>query len=141
MFRHPLHTAIVHFPIACWVLAAAADAVWLFVDADPFFQRAALWLQGAGLVTAGAAVLAGVMDLGGLKTRPKAVSAATTHILLMVSATGAAAASFFGRMQGLIEANALWPIYASFGAAILVLAGAFFGGELVYRHGFGRIED
>lgn len=142
MFRHPLHSAVVHFPIAFWVLAGAADAAWLFIDPDPFFARSALWLQGAGLIAAGVAVLAGVLDLGGLKTRPKAVNTVGIHITLMVSATSAAALSFFGRTKLPLEEGVFtWPIGASFAAAGLVLAGAYFGGELVYRYGFGAIKD
>lgn len=141
LFGHPLHPAIVHFPIACWILAALADAAWL-VNADPFFARAALWLQGAGLVAAGAAVIAGMMDLNGLKARPKASGAATMHVALVVSAASAAGASFLGRMKAPLADGAFsWPLGASFAAAALVIAGAYFGAELVYKHGFGRRES
>jgi len=140
-FRHPLHTAIVHFPIASWVLAASCDGAWLFINPAPFFLKAALWLQGIGLVTASAAVIAGVMDLEGLKTRPKAATTIIANIVLMASAASAAAVSFMGRFKTPIEDGVLWPLFASFAAALLVLAGAYFGGELVYRHGFGRIEE
>jgi len=48
LFGHPLHPALVHFPIAAWLFAPLADAAW-WLTADAFFARVALWLTGLGL--------------------------------------------------------------------------------------------
>jgi uncharacterized membrane protein len=59
--RHPLHPALVHFPVACWSLAVVSDvtSVWL---------GEAAWRWSGGLLAVGcamalAAMLAGMMEL------------------------------------------------------------------------------
>ncbi len=138
-FGHPIHPAIVHFPIACWVLAALADGAAIYLG-DPFFLRAAYWLHGAGLSAGSLAAIAGFADLGGLKERSEASTTAMLHVSFVLAAFSASAASFLGRgkMEIALEGAILWPQWASFAAGGLVLIGGYFGGTLVYRFGMGR---
>ena len=46
MSRHPLHPALVHFPVACWSLGVA-------VDAASFVPSVAIWLEGSERWSAG----------------------------------------------------------------------------------------
>ena len=58
---HPVHPAVVHFPVACWVLATAADVLGLFW-APPWLWPLAFALAvlgcGFGLLAAAAGFLA-----------------------------------------------------------------------------------
>lgn len=59
--RHPLHPALVHFPVACWTLATAADFVsgWY---GEPAWQLAGA-LLALGCVLAVPAMAAGLLEL------------------------------------------------------------------------------
>ncbi len=58
---HPLHPLIVTFPIAFLIGASGADlGYWL--TSDPFWERAALWLIGAGFIAGLLAALTGMLD-------------------------------------------------------------------------------
>lgn len=61
---HPLHPMIIPFPIVFFVSAFAVDLVYLS-QGDPVWALAAMWLLGAGLVTAALAALAGLTDFFG----------------------------------------------------------------------------
>src|SRR3546814_14287794 len=50
--RHPLHPALVHFPVACWSLATIADVASLWLG------QPAWWLAGVLLVIGTIAALA-----------------------------------------------------------------------------------
>src|SRR3546814_15511619 len=50
--RHPLHPALVHFPVACWSLATIADVASLWLG------QPAWWLAGVLLVIGPIAALA-----------------------------------------------------------------------------------
>lgn len=136
-FGHPAHPALVHFPIAGWVGAPLCDAAAL-ATGDAFWSRAAFWLLAAGVAGGTVAAGAGLADLPALKTE-RAQGAAVTHASLMSLAYFVAIASLVGRMAG--DGGALWPVFAGAGAALLTLAGAWFGGDLVHRHGAGRVEE
>jgi uncharacterized membrane protein len=61
---HPLHPMLIPFPVACFVLAFVSDlAFWK--SGDPFWATASLWLLGVGLIGAGLAAVAGLIDLFG----------------------------------------------------------------------------
>jgi uncharacterized membrane protein len=95
MRAHPWHPAIVHFPIACWSLAALIDAAAL-VGALP--ERAATWVQGlepsalsfallwAGLGLGLFAMIVGFADFLRLPPRLQRSGAVSWHIAAMTSA-------------------------------------------------------
>jgi uncharacterized membrane protein len=125
----------VHVPLTCMLLAPFADAAAIFL------HRADLWALGA-LATAGA-VLFGVLaaTLGALdfeRAHAKAPKTVIWHASAMSAAVTCEAISLAGRMHSdgaLNSPPALWAIVASAGAFLIVLAGAYLGGELVYHHG------
>ncbi|MGE5167611.1 MAG: DUF2231 domain-containing protein, partial [Deltaproteobacteria bacterium] len=59
--RHPLHPALVHFPVACWSVATAADLASLHFG-EPAWRLAGALLV-IGLVMAVPALLAGLYEL------------------------------------------------------------------------------
>lgn len=133
---HPLHPALVHFPIACWSLATAADAASLFWG-EPAWRLAG-WLLVIGTVTALAAMLAGFVELLKIATDSPAMRTAHRHLLSAVTALSCYAASLFLRLDG----TALQPpgtmefALDAAGFTALCVTG-WLGGTLVYRHGVG----
>jgi len=134
--RHPLHPAIVHFPIACWSLAVVADfsSLWL---GDP------AWRWSGGLLAVGCgmaviAVLAGMVELtkvpDGAPRRDRWV-----HMGAMLVAFTFFAARLVLRLDAMqpLPPNAL-SLFLDAGGFTALGVGGWFGGRLVYHHGVGR---
>lgn len=140
---HPLHPALAHFPLAGWVFAGGADAGALF-SGDPYWLKAALSLHAVALIAAAPTAFAGILDLGQLRRIPDATNIAMLHVLFVGSAFSASAASLVMRMrnpeilqEAIQSGTVVLSQWLSFGASASVLIAGFFGGLLVYRHGFG----
>lgn len=138
LFGHPLHPAMVHFPIAFWSLATACDALAYFGLADTWAHG---WvLMGLGLAIGMVAMAAGFMDL--TKLSEEAQAAAQHHMMAMGLAWTFYLGALMSRLQGgePIAEPALLPVALSASGFVLLLVGGWLGGDLVYRHGAGRIE-
>lgn len=133
--HHPLHPALVHFPIACWTLAVVADFLSLY-----FGERAWQWSTGLlaiGCITALLAMLSGLLELVrvplGLAMRD-----AYLHMGAMVLALTLFALRL---MLGLEQMQALAPDTLALGldaaGFMCLMVGGWFGGRLVYGHGVG----
>lgn len=133
---HPMHPALVHFPIACWSLATLADVLGIFID-EPTW-RAACWLIATGNVTAIAAMGAGLFELRKVDPSGAAMRDANRHLLLAMTAWCLYGASLLARLdrQELVPPGV---VAIGLGAAgFLALAGAgYLGGRLVYTHRVG----
>jgi len=134
--RHPLHPAIVHFPVACWSLAVAADATGLW-----FGETAWRWsagLLGVGCAMALPAMLAGLMEL---RRVPEGVAMrdAYAHMSAMLLAFVLFAARLLLRLEHSrpLPPDALALLLDAAGTVAL-LVGGWLGGRLVYGHGVGR---
>ena len=134
--RHPLHPALVHFPVACWSLAVAADFASLHFGA-------AAWAWSGGLLAVGCAMavvamLAGLLELARV---PEGVAMrdAYLHMSAMLVALLLFATSLLLRLDHL---KPLAPNVASLlldtGGFLALAAGGWLGGKLVYGHGVGR---
>ena len=138
MHLHPLHPALVHFPIACWVLAVPCDiAGWLHI---PQAWYAAYLLILGGVILALPAMLAGMPDLAKLKNNKTVMAVAYRHIGLIGSAWIFYLVSLMLRVgEGRDPASA--PGVAATACALIglvvLLAGAWHGAELVYSYGIG----
>ncbi|GAP66548.1 hypothetical protein MBSD_n1856 [Mizugakiibacter sediminis] len=135
--RHPLHPALVHFPIACWTLATAADL------AGPFLGEAA-WrpaglLMLAGLAFALPAMLAGFFEWLKLAEGTPALAVAHRHMLLVLAAFACYAASLLLRAEGArLHAPGTLAIALSVAGFGCLAAAGWLGGRLVYEYGVGR---
>ena len=97
MRAHPWHPLLVHFPIACWTLAALIDTATLVgalpesvAAAVPGVAPAALsfalvWL---GLLLGAAAMVLGIVDLLGLPAELQRSGALNWHVVAMLGAWG-----------------------------------------------------
>lgn len=130
---------LVHLPLACWLLAPASDAAALMLGGEFFWQVAAL-LSATGVVVGAIAAMFGTLELERLKDRKDLQKIATIHASLMGAVWTLGVIALVGRLgEGFLAAipAPMWVVVLDFLAAGLLLAGAFFGGEMVYGHGVG----
>ena len=134
--RHPLHPALVHFPIATWSLGTAGDLASL-AWGEPVWRFAGVSIA-VGVVTALAAMATGFVELAKLEAAHPATRDVSRHMLLMMATWCCYAASLFLRLDGtaLNRPGALGIGSSATGFVLLCLAGAM-GGKLVYEHGVG----
>ncbi|KRE87191.1 hypothetical protein ASG75_03335 [Rhodanobacter sp. Soil772] len=134
--RHPLHPALVHFPIACWSLATAADLaspVW----GEPAWRLAGVLLM-AGVGFSIPAMLAGFLELAKVAEDNPAIKDVNRHMIMVMSALTCYVVSLFLRLHGteLIEPGLLAIGLSVLGFLCLGVAG-WLGGKLVYGHRLG----
>lgn len=134
--RHPLHPALVHFPVACWSLASAADLASLHIG------QAAWWLAGVllaiGLVCAIPAMIAGFMELMHLPEDSAAIKDVNRHMLMVMAAFSLYLASLLLRVDGMtLHAPGLLAMALSLGGFICLGVAGWLGGKLVYVHRLG----
>jgi uncharacterized membrane protein len=138
LFGHPVHPLLVHFPVAFWSLATVCDGA-------SFLGIAPVWGYGwpliaLGLVMGLIAMIAGFLDLNALSGEAEA--AGQKHMTAMGLAWTFYLAALITRRhagQALAE-PALLPVALSVAGFVLLLAGGWLGGQLVYRYGAGRIR-
>ena len=133
---HPLHPALVHFPIACWSLATLADLASLYYG-KPAWMLAGVLLV-IGTLSAIAAMATGFIELLKIDTESTAMKDANRHIFLVMTAWALYASSLFLRLDGttLTQPHTVDLALSVIGFLFLVIAG-WFGGKLVYGHAVG----
>jgi len=134
---HPLHPALVHFPLGLLLSATLVDlgtvaGLW----SEP--RLAALLIAG-GLAGGMLAMAAGLYDFARLE--PAAVPHAMRHMAAVSLAWLGYAVALYVRREALFGAadTPAASLAASVASAALLVFGGWLGGELVYRHGAGRI--
>lgn len=134
--HHPLHPALVHFPIACWSLAVAADFASLH-----FGEMA--WKWSAGLLTLGSgmaliAMLAGLVEFARVP-EGAAMQDAYLHMTAMLAAFMLFSARLLFRLDHMqpLAPDSIALFLDALGFASLAIGG-WLGGRLVYGHGVGR---
>lgn len=135
--RHPLHPMLVHVPVACWLLVPLGDLVAMATSWPMLWTMSAL-LLGVGIAWGALAATAGAMDYARAQAvAPRLVNA---HVLLMGGAWTVALLGLVGRIgadRQVLAPPAWWAVAAGFGTAVLMIAGAWCGGEMVYGRGIG----
>ncbi len=82
---HPIHPMLIAFPVALYVVTVVTLIVHAGTD-DPFWYRAALWSNVAGVVMAGVAAVPGLIDLLSLPRHTRARSTGLRHAAFNVLA-------------------------------------------------------
>lgn len=138
--RHPLHPALVHFPVACWSLATLADIAGLWWARWPAWPLATAMLV-VGCAGGLAAAVAGLWELLKLPPEHPAAADANRHMLSAMGAWCLYAGSLALRLPD------LRPVPPGTAALALGIAGfaalaatGWLGGKLVYVHGVGRAQ-
>ena len=134
--RHPLHPTLVHFPVACWSLAVAADYISLLFDTTTW--RWTDGLIGVGCVMALVAMLAGLVEIIRIPEDGDAMRDAIIHAGTMIAALLLFGTRFMQGPYGLqpVPPNVLSFILDTVGFIILFVGG-WYGARLVYGHGIG----
>ncbi len=139
---HPLHPALVHFPIGLWLSAVLWDLLGWWQASDPLWWQLSYWCLALGLAAALPTVVTGLFEFFALSPGEPAIDTATSHMMAMVGATFIFGASWVLRAKaGAAMAPTAWALGLAFAGAAVLVVGGWLGGTLVYRHGIGREDD
>ena len=135
---HPMHPALVAFPIAFFEGTLVSDLIY-WQSGDAFWARASFYLLAAAIVTALAAALAGFTDFFGDR-RIRALSHAWQHMLGNLAVVLIALCNLYLRLGD--EAATIVPTGLGLSAVtgLLLLFTGWRGGDLVFRHRVGVAE-
>jgi uncharacterized membrane protein len=137
---HPIHPMLIPFPIAFLVGALACDLAFWGTRA-PFWATAALWLIGAALVIGALAALAGLYDFA-TQQPIRTIPDAWRHLFGNVFALALTLVNLVLReVQGPANAVLPWGLTLSLIVVLTLLYTGWLGGELVFRHQCGMIEE
>lgn len=137
---HPLHPALVHFPLALWFTAVFWDVIGWWRP-DPLWWQMAYWCLALGLAISVLVLTTGLIDYLALPAEQPGIDTATAHMMAMFSATTAFGASWMLRaLNGAAGVPSAWALLLGLFGAALLAVGGWLGGTLVYRHGIGRDE-
>jgi uncharacterized membrane protein len=136
IFGHPLHPTLVHFPIVFWTVAVAAY-VSVVVAASDSATMIAKYSNGAGLIMALVAMIAGLLELRSIDSGSAAMRVATQHMMMMATAWFCfLLAMMLSISAGLDRVTAQFAEVAAAGVGFLLMSvGGWFGGRLVYEFG------
>jgi uncharacterized membrane protein len=134
---HPLHPALIPFPIGLLVFSFIADVIYLWRGNPVWKDYVAFYTLLGGILGAVAAAIPGLIDWASL-TNQAAVKVANWHARVIIITVLIFVASFFLRTTS----GAAWtaslpmlPLILSFVGVIGLTVGGYLGGELVFRHG------
>lgn len=136
---HPIHPALIHFPVAALVGLIGTDLGYL-LSHDVFWARAGLWLAGVGAFGGWVAGSIGLVDLIAV-TRIRRLITAWCHSILAVMMLSLATLNWLLRYADPTAHIFPWGIYLSLLTGALIAASAFLGGQLVYEYAVGVNTD
>lgn len=139
LLGHPVHPMLVHLPMGLLLTVPLWDLLCLVRPAGAaVWSAVAAWTLGLGCLAGLAAAVAGLIDLAAVPAGHPAGRAANLHLSLMLGALALFGTSVLVR-HGHQGGGFLPAVLALDIAGFLTLvAGGFFGAEMVYRHGVGR---
>jgi uncharacterized membrane protein len=133
--RHPVHAALVPFPIVCFTLTLLTDIAY-WQTSNLMWSDFSSWLLLAGLVTGALAALAGAVDML-IRRRYRHGRAPWLHLL------GSLVVLAIALVNALVHAGDGWTAIVPLGiilsaVTVLVMAvAAWFGRSMVHDHPSG----
>lgn len=133
MLGHPVHPAIVHFPVALLLSATITDLAWVAGLTQDTHIGAVL--MAGGLAGGLLAMLAGMADL--IRLEEKLIPPAMVHVTFVSLAWVGYGIALYLRKESLMASATLTgaAIAASLVSALLLAVGGWLGGRLVYTLG------
>jgi uncharacterized membrane protein len=132
---HPLHAMLVPFPLVCFVGAFVTDIAYL-ATLDVMWERFSIWLITVGLVMAGFAVIAGLIDFI-FSRRARALRPSWFHVLGAIVVLVLSVLNAFVHSRDGYTAVVPQGIILSGIVVILLLFTSWMGWGMVYRHRVG----
>lgn len=133
------HPLIVHFPIALLTIAVLFELLSRFLQREDF-SRIGWWMQLSGTIGIALAVLSGIFAQDTVTIAPLARPYFEMHQQMTFAASGLFAALLFWRIASKSRVPeryaALYLVLLACSVAVL-WAGAWYGGEMVFRFGVG----
>lgn len=131
---HPIHPALIPFPIAFLVGAFVTDIVATTSDSD-LWPSASLWLTAGGVATGVLAAAVGLVDFLAIARARRRIG--WIHFVGNAVALVLAAVSWAIRVGDPVDAVVPTGIVLSGAVAAILGVTGWAGGELSYRHGIG----
>jgi uncharacterized membrane protein len=138
LLGHPIHPIVNHAPMGLLSVCVAFDVLGLCLG-SPIWWQVGFWNIAAGLVTAAPAVVSGLADFIAHVRGPRPERLAVVHLTLMLSALGAFGLGLVFRHGPELSDGSLRLVAVAIDClgTLLLAAGGWFGGELVYGHAVG----
>jgi uncharacterized membrane protein len=136
---HPAHAPLTHFPLALWTIALLGDLAYAW-SGNPFWWSFTFWNIAIGLAIGSLTLMTGFYDFAFIpEGKPLASQAAVRHMTIMSAAACLFGVSlYFHRGPApLSHAQGVWAIAFTALGALLLQAGGWLGGQLVYHYGIG----
>ncbi|MDB5227931.1 MAG: hypothetical protein JWN78_2124 [Bacteroidota bacterium] len=135
---HPLHPILIAYPIAFYTSTLACFIVYQY-NMHPFWFKAALLSNAAGVISALAAAVPGFIDWLFIPSEKKAKNVGVKHMLYNVTALMLFAFNLLLEYKKLNVANhnAIVAIILTSIGLFLTTIGGFLGGELMQHHHVG----
>lgn len=135
---HPVHPMLVHFPTAFFSGSYLLDIGGIML-AENSFWTASFYLQVMGIAGGFIAAIFGAIDYLELTDRETEFRKASYHgiiQLIVLAVFGTLAGIRFESFPGLDTPSLIY-LLSGGAAVLLMIAGNYLGGDLVFRHGIG----
>jgi uncharacterized membrane protein len=140
---HPLHAILTDFPIVCFILSFVWNLVAIIADTQLWYAMT-FWTMLAGLIMVVPTALTGLLDFTKVLQRNHPGSrTAVFHLIANVTASVFFLLSLILRRgTGILTGPAKTATFILAGIGmVILLAGGYLGGRLVYHHGIGINPD
>jgi uncharacterized membrane protein len=136
---HPLHSFLVHLPIALWPAALIFDLMAQLWPDDSMWALLSYYAIGLGLVSAALAIPTGLADWLDIQRENPVWQIGQYHLILNSIATGLWTVNFTLRTLAWTESAPvpLLPLGLSFLGTAVLMVGGYLGGRMVYGYGVG----
>jgi len=136
IFGHPVHPMLVHFPIVFWTVALVAYVASAAGVTEPV-DGIAKYANGAGLIMAMLAMLAGLVELRTIENRSEAMRIATWHMMVMATVWTCFLLALLLSISGAADRSPARLAVAACAVVgfLLMGIGGWLGGRLVYEFG------
>lgn len=131
--KHPIHPMLVVLPMGLWVFSLIAD-IFSATGAADLWKDVAFYTMGGGIAGALIVAVPGLIDFFSLKERGTR-RLAVYHMIVNLAATAIFAVNFYLRLSQ--PQYGLLPVGLSVAGLVVIGAGGWLGGELVYGRGVG----